>query len=170
MNNSKLLLLLISFVVYVNYTNYFLPNRSKLHMQIEVLNHMIARERKLNSEKLNTKKLQLPYDKLFYDGKKLNYSQAMGDFQEKISDAAKNSCTVKRIKWAQVPLSTKWYDVLKMNLTLGCTPKNMFIFIDKLRKNDKIYNIHDLTVYKVPNKAELLLNMHLISYRIHHEK
>jgi len=170
MNNYKLLLLLFSFVVYINYTNYFLPNRDRLHNKIEMLEHKIAKENKLNSEKLDPKKLQLPYDRLFYDGKKFNYSQAMGDFQESITKAAKGNCNIKRLKWAQVPLSRKWYDVLKIDSTFECKPKDMFVFINKLRKNSKIYNIDNFSIYKMRNKAELLLHMQLISYRVHNEK
>jgi len=170
MNNYKFLLLLFSFVIYINYTNYLLPDRDKLQKKTELLKHKIAKENKLNSKKLDTKELQLPYSKLFYSGKKFNYSQAMGDFQESISSAAKSNCTIKRLKWAQVPLNAGLYDVLKIDSAFECKPKDMFVFINTLRKNSKIYNIHNFSIYKIRNKAELLLHMQLISYRVHDEK
>ncbi len=170
MNNYKLLILLFSFVLFVNYINYMMPDRDKLHKKIELLSHKIDKEKRLGSQKPDMKQLQLPFETLFYDGKKFNYSQAMGDFQERITNAAKDNCTVKRLKWAQVPLSTKWYDVLKIDTALECTPKNMFLFINKLRKNGNIYNIRNFTIYKMRNKPMLQLHMQLISYRVHHEK
>jgi len=170
MNNYKLLLLLLSVVIFVNYINYMSPDRDKLHKKIELLSYKIDKENRLGSVKPDMKQLQLPFETLFYDGKKFNYSQAMGDFQESINSAATAYCTVKHLKWAQVPLSTKWYDVLKIDTALECTPKSMFLFINKLRKNNKIYNIHNFSLYKIPNKAALLLQMQLISYRIHDEK
>ena len=170
MNNYKLLLLLLSVVIFVNYVNYMVPDRDKLHKKIELLSYKIDKEKRLDSIKTDTKKLQLPLATLFYDGKKFNYSQAMGDFQESITKAAKANCSIKRLKWAQVPLSTKWYDVLKIDTSLECTPKNMFLFMNKLRKNRKIYNIKNFTIYKMRNKPMLQLHMQLMSYRMHHEK
>jgi len=170
MNNYKLLLLLLSFVAFVNYINYLMPERDKLHKQIELLTYKIDKEKKLNRQKPDIEQLQLPFDTLFYDGKKFNYSQAMGDFQEAITDAAKDICTLKRLKWAQVPLSTKWYDVLKIDTSLECSPKKMFLFINKLRRNTKIYNIKNFTIYRMRNKTMLQVSMQLIAYRVHHEK
>lgn len=169
-NNHKLLLLLFSFVVFVNYINYFMPQRDQLHEQIELLTYKIDKEKKLNNTKLNIKQLKLPFKTLFYNGKKFDYSQAMGDFQQSITNAAKNVCTIQRIKWAQIPLSTNWYDILKINTDLDCTPKNMFLFIDKLRKNGKIYNIENFKIYKMQYSPMLQVRMQLIAYREHNEK
>lgn len=147
-----------------------MPDRDKLHKKIELLSYKIEKENHLGSAKPDMKELELPLATLFYDGKKFNYSQAMGDFQESITRAAKANCTIKRLKWAQVPLSAKWYDVLKIDTALECTPKNVFLFINKLRKNSKIYNIKNFTIYRMRNKPMLQLHMQLISYRIHYEK
>ncbi len=170
MNNRKFLLLLLSFVVFVNYLNYVMPNRNNLHDTIQLLSYKINKEKRLGNVKLNAKQLQLPFKMLFYNGKKVNYSQAMGKFQEAITKAAKGNCTIRRLQWAQVPLSTKWYDVLKINTVLECKPRNMFVFINNLRKNDKIYNIKNFSIYNMHTKQMLQLNMQLISYRIHNEK
>ena len=147
-----------------------MPNRNKLHKKTQLLSYKIDKEKRLGSTKPDAKQLQLPFKTLFYDGKKFNYSQAMGDFQELITNAAKDNCTVKRLKWAQVPLTTKWYDVLKIDTALECKPRKMFVFINKLRKNSKIYNIKNFSIYRMQNKPMLLLHMQLISYRMHHEK
>lgn len=170
MNNFKLLLLLLSFVIFINYINYFMPNRDKLHNKIELLSYKIKKENKLNNQKTDIKKLKLTVKNKFYNGKKYNYSQSMGKSQEIITKSAKNNCMIKHLKWAQVPLSTKWYDVLKIDTTLECTPKKMFIFINKLRNSGKICNIKNFTIYKMRNKPKLQLRMQLISYRIHNEK
>ena len=104
MNNAKVLLLLVSFVVFVNYLNYFMPDREKLFKRRELLEYKIKKEKHLGGAKPTADKLQLPTKELFYDGKRFNYSQAMGDFQERITKAAKDLCTIKRLKWAQVCL------------------------------------------------------------------
>ena len=170
MNNYKLLFLLFSVVIFVNYINYMMPNRDRLHKKIELLTYKIDKENRLGNATPNMKQLQLPFKALFYDGKKINYSQAMGDFQEAITKATKGNCEIKHLKWAQVPLSRKWYDVLKIDTALECTPRNLFIFINKLRKNSKIYNIVNFTIHKMRNRPVLQLHMQLMSYRIHHEK
>lgn len=170
MNNYKFLLLLLSFVIFVNYLNYMMPNRDKLHKKIELLSYKMDKEKRLGSTKPDMKTLQLPFERLFYDANKFNYSQAMGDFQEHITKAAKESCTIKYLKWAQVPLSTKWYDVLKIDTALECTPNKMFLFVNTLRKDAKLYNIKNFTIYKMRNKPMLQLHMQLTSYRIHNEK
>ena len=169
MNNYKLLLLLLSSVVFVNYLNYMMPDDDKLHKKIELLSYKIDKEKRLGSVKPDIKQLQLPFKSLFYDAKKFNYSQAMGDFQEQITKVAKDTCTIKRLKWAQVPLSTKWYDVLKIDTALECTPQKMFLFINRLRSKGKLQNIKNFTIYKMRNKPMLQLHMQLISYRMHHE-
>ena len=147
-----------------------MPNRDKLHEKIELLSYKIDKEKRLGSTKPEKRQLKLPFKTLFYDGEKFNYSQAMGDFQEQVTKAAKKNCAIKHLKWAQVPLSTKWYDVLKIDTALECTPKKMFLFVNRLRKKGKVQNIKNFTIYKMRNKAMLQLHMQLISYRIHHEK
>ena len=170
MHNYKLLILLLALVLFVNYVNYIMPDRDKLHNKIELLAHKIAKEKKLGSAKVDPKQLVLPYNTLFYDGKRWNYSQAMGDFQEHISKSAEDGCVVKRLKWAQVPLSTKWYNVLKIDTALECKPKAMFRFVNNLRSSAKLYNMKNFTIYKMRNKPMLQLHLHLISYRTHDEK
>lgn len=170
MNNTKVLLLLVVFVVFVNYLNYFMPDREKLHQRTELLRYKIEKEKHLDTQKPNDAKLQLPIKELFYDGKRLNYSQAMGDFQERITKAAKGMCRIIRTKWAQVPSSTKWYDTLKIDTVVECTPKNMFLFINKLREDSKIYNIKNIMVVKSRREPKLQLHMQLVTYRMHDEK
>ena len=147
-----------------------MPDRDKMHKRIELLTNKIKKEQQLNAQKQDPKQLQLPFTTLFYDGKKVNYSQAMGHFQESITNAAKERCAIKRLKWAQVPLSTQWYDVLKMDTSLECKPKNMFLFINALRHNQKLYNIKNLRIYNNSKKKMLQIHMQLISYRVENEK
>ena len=167
MKNPKILVLLVSLVVFINYINYMVPDRAKLYQKITLLHQKIKKDEKLNNEKIDIKTLKLDYDKLFFDTTS-SYSQAMGKFQEMITKSAKGSCKVSRLKWAQVPISSKWYDILRIDLSLECSPKSTFKFINNLRSNDKIFYLETLKVYNV--KGKLRVNLQLITYRKHDEK
>jgi len=168
--NPKFLFLLLSFVLLVNYINYMLPNRDRLNREKELLERKIAKEHKLNAQHIDSKKLILPYKKYFFDEKKYNYSQAMGKFQEIITKSAQKQCKITSLKWAPVPTSQDWYDRLKINLSLECKPKNMFLFINKLRENPELFYVQNLKLFHQRNKTELRVNMQLVAYRKHHEK
>ena len=167
MNNHKLLLLLFSLVLFVNYHNYIMPNRDKLHQKIVLLTDKIAKERRLEQAKPTKEELKLPSQTLFYNGKTLNYSQAMGALQEEVKKAVEGQCETKHLKWAQVPVSKAWYDRLTMDVVLECTPTNLFRVINRLRETGKLYKIENLTLYKMRKKPLLQLQMQFIGYRIH---
>jgi len=170
MQNTKLLFLLLSFVLFINYINYFLPNRDKQEREIRLLERKIAKEHKLNKQKVDTSKLVLPYDKFFFNGDKYNYSQAMGKFQEIIVKSAKKNCKVSHMKWAPVPSKESWYDKLKINTSLECDPKDMFTFINHLRANPELFYIENLKVYPMKKIKKLRVTMQLVAYRKHNEK
>lgn len=170
MQNSKVLFLLLSFVIFINYINYILPNRDKQQREIELLERKIAKEHKLNHQKIDPKKLLLPYDEYFFDGKKYNYSQAMGKFQEIITKSAKGNCKVAHVKWAPTPSTKSWYDTLKIDTLLECYPKDVFVFINKLRDNSKLFYPQNLTAYPLKKIQKVRVNMQLVAYRKHNEK
>ncbi len=165
MENKKVLLLLIGLVVLINYSNYILPDRDKLHKTNLLLEKKIAKEMLLNSKKIDPKELAFPYEEYFFDGGKLNYSQAMGKFQELLNGSAKGVCEVSYIRWAQVPASQKKYQPLKINLSLKCTPKNSFVFVNNLRKKKKLVYIENLRIGKERKKERLVITMQSVAYR-----
>jgi len=165
MENKKLLILLVAFVVLVNYINYFLPDRDKLHKQELLLEKKIAKEKLLNTKKIDPKELEFPYEGYFYDGKKLNYSQAMGKLQELLNKSAKGLCDVKHLRWAQVPASKEKYQPLKIHLSLGCTPKNGFKFMNKLKDEKKLLKIENIRISKPRREAKVNMVMQIVAYR-----
>ena len=169
MKNPKILFLLLSLVLFTNYINYLLPNRDKYDQEIKLLEQKIVREEKLNDQHIDPKELTLPYKHYFFDATKYNYSQAMGKFQEIITNSVQKNCKVSYLKWAPVPSSTTWYDRLTMNLSLECIPKDMFAFINRLRKNRELFYVQYLKIS--PNKRiqKLRVTMQLVAYRNHNE-
>jgi hypothetical protein len=169
MKNPKILVLLVAMLLFVNYINYWMPDRDKLHKDILLLERKIKKEQELNQKKLDIKSLKLAYDDYFFDAKKYNYSQAMGKFQEMINTSAKDRCKVTHLKWAQVPSSESWYERLKMNLSLECTPKDIFVFINTLRENKKLFYIENFHIVK-SRKENLQIRLQLVAYRKHDAK
>lgn len=167
MDSKKILLLLIVLIFYVNYENYMKKDTSKLHREIATLKANIKREQKIQDDNLTKKSLQVEYEKIAFNGKKYTYSKAMGRMQNQINKAAKGSCTVKRIKWAQVANTKGWYDKLRMNLSLSCSVKNLFIFTNKLKKLNEIYVIENTRITRDTKRSLLNINMQLAAFRTH---
>lgn len=165
MSNKNLLLLLATLVVLVNYSNYLLPDRDKLHRTKTLLEANIAKERRLNRKRIDPKRLRNPYADAFFDGKRHSYSQAMGALQNMVGESAKGLCEVKRIRWAQVPASGQWYDRLKLQLSLECHPDNVFAFVDALHRSGKLLYTEHFRVTRVKGKNALSLVMDLVAFR-----
>ena len=145
--------------------------QKKLERKINLLEYKIQQEKKLDNEKIDSEALKLPIAKLFYPASKFSYSQAMGEFQIIIDSALKGICQKKHLKWAQVPYAKKWYEVLKMNVDFKTTPKNIFVFIDNLRKSSKLFAINNLEIYKIAqDNHSLHVRMQLIAFRVYDEK
>jgi len=165
-NQTKLLILLISFVAFVNYINYFTPDRKKLHNTVILLKNKIAKDKRLNHQKISKKRLEIKEKKLFFSNKK-TYSQSMGEMQEMLQDATKGLCTVKRMQWSQVPAGTKWYERMKISLSVVCEPKNMFTFVNKLHKKNKLFLFEESKVIVPRNEqSKLQLNTNVVAFRI----
>jgi len=165
MQNPKILLLLIMLVVFINYNNYILPNRDKQYSHLIYLNQKIEKEKKLNIQKIDPKKLQLPYDSMFFDGKKLNYSQAMGKLQNLINKNAKGLCKIIHLKWAQAPLSKDIYIPLRINASFECHPKMFYKFLNKLRTKPYLIITKNTKIFKLKRKNTLNINVQFIAYR-----
>ncbi|UCN00593.1 hypothetical protein LCX93_01370 [Sulfurimonas sp. SWIR-19] len=165
-NQTKLLILLVTFVAFVNYMNYFLPDRKKLNNTIILLETKIAKNERLNHQKISKEQLLVKEKKLFFTNKK-NYSQSMGEMQEMLQDAAKGLCTVKRMQWSQVPAGTSWYERMKISLSIVCSPKDIFTFVDRLQKREKLFILEDSKIV-VPKKAKqkLQFSTNVVAFRM----
>jgi hypothetical protein len=162
----KLLALLVGLVLFVNYRNYLMPDRERLGREIALLQAKIEREKKLNASRIPPERLRLPWMERFYDGKRLNYSQAMGDLQKAVQSAA-GTCKVVRLTWAQVPAKAERYDRLRMNFALRCPPGEIFAFADRLRARGKLVRLEDLRVVPTRKRHALQIQGQIIAYRIH---
>lgn len=167
MDLKKILVLLVVLIVYINYENYIKSDVSKLYTKIAGLQASIKREVEVRKEHYTKESLLLNYDKVAFNGKNFSYSQAMGAMQNKISTAAKDLCDVKSIKWAQVPTSKEWYDKLRLNVSLSCTPKNLFLLTNKLGAEDTIFVVENARFTRDRNSPKLNINMQLVSFRTH---
>jgi hypothetical protein len=170
-NQVKLLVLLVGIVLFINYRNYLMPDRDRLAGEAELLKAKIERERTLNSSSVGAtdRQLKVPWQELFYDGKKLNYSQAMGQLQKRIQAAAKGVCKVVSLTWAQVPGKAAEYDRLKMNLALECSPPDFFTFVNRLRGGGKgkLILLRNLRIAPLAREKSLRVNTQIIAFRIH---
>jgi len=164
-DTKKVIIFLFILVVYVNYTNYIQQNSAKLYAIIENLKVKIAQEKEIQKEHPKKEDLSIATEHLMFDGNKFNYSQAMGKLQEIITKSAKKTCSLKKIQWAQTASSTLWYDRLRMNLTLECTPKAFYTFTNKLKEDKKLFIINNFRVLKTRNKEKLYISMQLMAYR-----
>ena len=165
MNNYKLLFLLITCVIFVNFNNYFGNGREKLAQTIALLQTKIAKEKKLDDEKIDKTKFNVGYKTYFFDGTKLSYSQSMGKMQEIINKAVRDACSIKYLKWSQLPITTKSYEKMKMKTTLECSLKGVFVFINALRA-EKLFYIENFHILKLRNKEKLSLNLQIVAFRI----
>ena len=171
MDSKKLLVLLVAFIIYTNYENYFKVDIPKLHRQVATLKANIQREEEITKAKHTESDLLVDYDKITLSGKKYTYSKAMGEMQNQITDSSKDTCTIKSIKWAQSPTSKEWFDKLRMDVFLNCTPRNLFILTNKLKDKNTIYTFESFKVYKAKNrdkKIQMLgVQVQLVGYRTH---
>lgn len=169
MDLKKILVLLTALIIYVNYENYFKVDTQKLYREIANLKVNIEREKDLQKTKNTKESLLIDYDKITFDGKKYNYSQAMGAMQNQINSAAKDICNIKRIKWAQVATSKGWYDKLRMNIALSCKPKELFMFTNRLKSNKVLYSVENFRVSKDRRKEILNIAIQLVAFRRENE-
>ncbi len=166
---KKVLILLVTFIIYVNYQNYIKEDMKKLHREITSLTANISREVELGEQNHTSVSLLLDYDKITFSAKEYSYSKAMGEMQNHISDAAKDLCEVKSIKWAQVPTTKEWYDKLRMNIRLTCKPNELFEVTNRLKDRHIIYNIENFKAFKDTRKEYLNISLQLVGFRTNNE-
>lgn len=173
MNRNKLLIVLLTFTVYVNYSNYFKIDTNKLEITIESLNKRIIKEERLFSKKEYIKDINgsKDYSIYFFDGKKYSYSEAMGEFQKSIEKAAKGLCSIVNIQWKEMPVASETnYDILGLRLNLECTAKNFILFHQNNRKNSKLLYFNQLRMSKMNRKNLLTIRTEVSAYRSKNEE
>lgn len=164
---KKVLLLLSTLVLYINYQNYIMPDIKKLHREITALESSIERELTIQTKKYKQEDFLLNYDKVTFSAKEYSYSKAMGEMQNQIYEAAMSGCTVQNIQWAQVPISEAWYDKLKMNIRLKCTPNELLKFTNSLKSRETIYRVESFVARKLQRDSSLSITAQLVGFRAH---
>ena len=177
MSYKKLLVLLVVFTLYVNYTNYLEKDTKKLFNQISYMKSKIEQEKKFNQNVSLEKQFLLDqngsYLSLFYNGVKLSYSQSMGEMQKGLEKSLSKNCKISNIQWRQtISGKDKWYDNLRFNLTLFCkTPNDFILFQNNLRDTYKLFTYEELRLRKsirnrrFRTKDGIKIYMQLIGYR-----
>ena len=166
-DQKKLLIIMITFVIIINYNNYWSPDRKKLWREIELIQSKIEREKILNNEKNSSLKFDVQWNRFFFDGKSLNYSQAMGSLQKEVQSAA-NKCELVALTWAQVPSNEQDYDRLRMNMVLRCPPNEFFPFFNRIRKSGKLVLFKNFRVTPSRDNKKLHINAQIIAFRSHY--
>ena len=169
MNSKKIVVLLLALTVYVNYVMHFKKDIVKIEKQIVTIEKRTLKEEILSKEKEKYKDINSTkdYTYLFYDGKKLSYSEAMGAFQQDIQSSAKGaSCTIVNTRWLDMPMNKeRWYDLLSLKISLSCTPVQFMKFQNQSRKKSKLFVFNQLNFYKDRRKNLLRISVTATAYR-----
>ncbi|MEA2019443.1 MAG: hypothetical protein U9N59_13475 [Campylobacterota bacterium] len=165
MNLNKILVFLLALVFYINYENYFKIDTQKLYNEKVYIKNKILQEESILINQKSFIKNNINLDTLMYSGKEFNYSKAMGEMQSSITKSSENICKIKALKWISSGISEKWYDTLRINLSLKCTPNNFVRFMDNLKSTKKLYNIENFNIRKDGKDDILNINIKLVGYR-----
>ncbi len=165
MQSKNILLFVATLTLLVNYNNYLLPNRDKIDNTITLLEHKIKKEQAILQRKIDPSQLHNKYQGVFFEASSYSYSQAMGELQNMINKSAKNECSVEQIQWAQVPQTTQWYQPLKINLSLKCSPEGVFHFINNLYKYKKLIYFDYFKMFKPRRDQKLIVATNIIAFR-----
>jgi len=169
MNSKKMIVLLFSLILYVNYVMHFKKDIPKLERSIVNNLNRTLKEERLFKEKDQYKDINSSkdYSYLFYDGNKLPYSSAMGELQQFIQSSAKEAhCKLLNTQWQDMPSrNDKKYDVLSLKLFFNCEPKEFIIFANLVRKKSKLLVFTQLRLLKNRRKNFLTISTTLYAYR-----
>ena len=167
---KKLIPLLLVMVAYVNYTNYFKVDQNKLIAKIKILKVKVQKEVDIGEtykDKSSLEKLKNNfYYKKFMLDDKLKYSKAMGKLQNIISSSIDSSCKIKNIKWGTSAKTSTWYERLRMNVMMECSPKGFIVFKDNLNKTNKIYKFENFQIRRMDKDKKLSITYQFIGYKL----
>lgn len=148
---------------------HFKEDVPKIEKKIAHIEQRILKEKRLFKEKDKFKEQNSTkdYTHLFYDGKNLPYSSAMGAFQQEVQSSAKeHNCTVVNIQWQDMPqIKERFYDKLSLRLSLEATPKDFMAFQNSLRRKSKFFIFNQINFYKDRRKNFLRISATLVAYR-----
>jgi len=175
MNQTKLLVLLISLVLLINYVNYFKIDTHKIIKKIDFVEYRILKEEALTKQFAKKREIKDTnsfdeYKTYMYDAKQTNYSQAMGKFQKHITAALKGQCSSKNMQWSHSAKTDLWYERLAISTKLECRPSEFLNFVKKLRDTDKLITIERFKAYRDRKRAVVHFDLNLIAYRLKEER
>ena len=170
MNYKKFLPLLIVLTLWINYSNYFALDQKKTKRKIAILQERIARENHLtdvysNETLLHELKQSYHYDELMYPAV-LDHSKAMGEIQEMLHTASSKQCRIDDIKWGQGNSSNTWYEPLRMNVRMYCSPNGFVHFNNTLDKSRKIHIFENFKVVRIDKNKNLMFTFQFIAYQL----
>ena len=161
MEIKKLLLLLTMLTILVNYNNYYKDNR--------VVKEIALLKKRIKTQKAVSKDMNLSvikeeivrlqnYQKLLMP-KNMNFSKAMGELQGIIEDSAKDLCKINNTKWATYFKTKMWYEILKIDVTMVCSPKKLTLFINRLKKAKYLIRIKTLFIRRAKNNVVAIMRI-----------
>jgi len=170
--NKKLLFLLITLTLFVNYVNYLKKDNQKLINKNTLLKEKIEKEVRL-SKWLLTHKIKTnikKYNDMFFSDK-LSYSLAMGKMQEIIKNAITKDSKIIRLNWGSSIKTDKFYQPLEMSIAMKITQGNFNKFINNLQSNKKIFKVENLKIATNNSKFnqdrdKLNIYMKIIAYKL----
>ncbi|MEA3521615.1 MAG: hypothetical protein U9R50_01430 [Campylobacterota bacterium] len=170
MTYKKLLPLLLMVTLWINYENYIKVDEKKIKNKIALIKNRIARENKItntfNSTSFNkTLKEKNPYLGMMYDAN-LSYSKAMGLFQNEVYDALDSRCKIENLTWASSSKTQHWYERLRLEIRMECSPKGFTAFKNALHATGKIYKFENFRVIRNDKSKKLRLLYQLIGYKL----
>ena len=170
MNFKMILPFLVILTLWINYTNYYALDKDKITSKISLLEDRITRETHLTdvySNKILLEELKQSYN--YYSmlfPNKLSYSKAMGEVQQMLNSSIDTHCKIDDIKWGKSAVNTLWYEKLRMNVRMHCTPNGFVAFNDKLNTHKKIHTFENFSIIRIDKTKNLMVSFQFIAYKL----
>ena len=161
-------------IIYVNYNIHFKKDIHTMEKRIVNIKQRIIKEEQLSKNKDKYKDINSTkdYTYLFFDGTKTPYSETMSQFQKEIESAAKEGkCSIVNIRWQDMPkVKDRIYDLMSLNLTLSCTPKEFIAFQNQIRQLKKLFIFNRIDIVKEQRRNLLRIRTRVVAYRSKNDK
>jgi len=170
MNFKIILPFLIILTLWINYTNYYALDKNKIISKISLLEDRIVRENHITDiyrNKTLLKELKQSYN--YYDmmfPKKLSYSKTMGQVQQMLNSSIDKHCKINDIKWGKSAPTKLWYEKLRMNVKMHCTPNGFVTFNDNLNTHKKIHAFENFKIFRLDKTKNLMVSFQFIAYKL----
>lgn len=174
MQDKKLLALLVSLLIAVNYYNYLAIDQSEKREKIRLLKAREARERQMGPAL--ERMAQGPHDdaelqgfwQLFYPAS-LSASLAQGEFATLLKSAVERSgMTIDKMDWGEpYAVGETFYTHLPVHLSLFGRPESFRTFQNQLAESEKLFRITSLLIKRNKrNKYQLQYKMQITGYQM----